>query len=228
MKIVAYVPMKLNNERLSNKNTRSFDNGRPLLTYILETLCQTKGLSDVYAYCSDETIKQYLPDQVKYLTRSISLDRSETKINEVMLSFAKDVEADIYVLAHATAPFISAASIENGISKIVNEGYDSALAVTKLQDFLWKDGKPFNYNPSFVPRTQDLPPMYAETTGLYIYTRDLIINQNRRVGERPYLIPVSKIEAIDINESIDFDVANAIFNKNMPLNSENFYIRVSK
>ena len=215
MKVVAYVPMKLNNERLANKNTKPFDNGQPLLTYILDTLCKTNGLDSVYAYCSSEVVKQYLPEQVRYLKRSASLDRSETKINEVMLSFAQDVEADVYVLAHATAPFISAASIEQGISKIVNEGYDSALAVVKLQEFLWKDGKTFNYSPETVPRTQDLPPMYSETTGLYIYTRDLIVNQNRRIGERPYLITVSKIEAVDINEAVDFDIANAIFNKSI-------------
>ena len=215
MKVVAYVPMKLNNERLANKNTKCFDNGKPLLTYILDTLCMTTGLDSVYAYCSSDEVRQYLPAQVKYLKRSTSLDRSETKINEVMLSFAQDVDADVYVLAHATAPFISAASIEQGISKIVNEGYDSALAVVKLQEFLWKDGKPFNYNPETVPRTQDLPPMYSETTGLYIYTRDLIVNKNRRIGKRPYLIPVSKIEAVDINEPIDFDIANAIFNKSI-------------
>lgn len=215
MKVVAYVPMKLNNERLVNKNTKPFDNGQPLLTYILDTLCKTNGLDSVYAYCSSEEVKQYLPEQVRYLKRSASLDRSETKINEVMLSFAQDVEADVYVLAHATAPFISAASIEQGISKIVNEGYDSALAVVKLQEFLWKDGKPFNYSAETVPRTQDLPPMYSETTGLYIYTRDLIVNQNRRIGERPYLITVSKIEAVDINEAVDFDIANAIFNKSI-------------
>lgn len=215
MKIVAYVPMKLNNERMPNKNTRSFDNGRPLLTYILETLCKTRGLDSVYAYCSSEAVKEYLPDQVRYLSRSTSLDRSETKINEVMVSFAQQVDADVYVLAHATAPFISAASIEQGISKVTNEGYDSALTVVKLQEFLWKDNKPFNYSPSVVPRTQDLEPMYAETTGLYIYTRDLILNQNRRIGERPYLIHVSKIEAVDINEPIDFDIANAIYNKSI-------------
>jgi CMP-N-acetylneuraminic acid synthetase len=213
MKVVAYVPMKLNNERMPNKNTKAFDNGQPLLTYILQTLCKTKGLDGVYAYCSSEAVKQYLPAQVQYLKRSTSLDRSETKINEVMLSFAQDVEADVYVLAHATAPFICAASIELGISKVVNEGYDCALAVVKLQEFLWKDGKPFNYNPEVIPRTQDLAPMYSETTGLYIYTRDLIVNQNRRIGEHPYLIPVSKIEAVDINEPMDFDIANAIFNR---------------
>lgn len=212
MKIVAYVPMKLNNERLPNKNTKSFDHGRPLLTYIFETLCTTKGLDSVYAYCSSESVKEYLPHQVRYLSRSTSLDRTETKINEVMVSFAQQVDADVYVLAHATAPFISAASIEQGLSKIINEGYDSALTVVKLQEFLWKDSKPFNYNPSLVPRTQDLEPMYAETTGLYIYTQNLILKQNRRIGERPYLIPVSKIEAVDINEPIDFDIANAIFN----------------
>lgn len=215
MRVVAYVPMKLNNERLPNKNTKPFDNGRPLLNYIFETLLKARGLDGIYAYCSSAEVKQYLPAQVQYLSRSTMLDRSETKINEVMLGFAHAVEADIYVLAHATAPFISVASVEEGISKVVNEGYDSALAVVKLQEFLWKDGKPFNYNPETIPRTQDLAPIYSETTGLYIYTRELIVNENRRIGVRPYLIPVSKVEAVDINEAIDFDIANAIFNRSI-------------
>jgi CMP-N-acetylneuraminic acid synthetase len=212
MKIVAYVPMKLNNERLPKKNTKPFSNGRPLLTYILDTLSKIEVLDDVYAYCSSDEIKEYLPDNVQYLCRSTLLDRSETKINEVMSAFAQKVDADVYVLAHATAPFISAASIEKGIQKIVNEGHDSALTVVRLQEFLWKDGKAFNYNPEVVPRTQDLELMYAETTGLYIYTKKLVLNHNRRVGDRPYLIEVSKIEAVDINDLVDFDIANAIYN----------------
>jgi CMP-N-acetylneuraminic acid synthetase len=212
MKIVAYVPMKLNNERLPNKNTKPFSNGQPLLTYILNTLSKIEVLDDVYAYCSSDKIKEYLPNNVHYLCRSTLLDRSETKINEVMSAFAQKVDADVYVLAHATAPFISAANIEKGIQKIINEGYDSALTVVRLQEFLWKDGKAFNYNPEIVPRTQDLELMYAETTGLYIYTKKLVLNHNRRVGERPYLIEVSKIEAVDINDLVDFDIANAIYN----------------
>lgn len=58
--------------------------------------------------------------------------------------------------------------------------YDSALTVEKLQEFLWKDGKPFNYNPSSIPRTQDLEPYYTETCGMYIYTSNLIKNEGRR------------------------------------------------
>jgi CMP-N-acetylneuraminic acid synthetase len=38
MKTVAFVPIKMNNERLLGKNTKSFDNGEPLIYYILNTL----------------------------------------------------------------------------------------------------------------------------------------------------------------------------------------------
>lgn len=210
MKVVAYVPMKLNNERLPNKNTKLFDNGRPLLSYIFDTLINTKGIDSIYAYCSDDSICQYLPEKVKYLSRNIELDRSETLINDVMLAFANDVMADIYILAHATVPFLSSKSIELGIKKIVNENYDSALTVLAHQDFFWIKDKPFNYDPISIPRTQDMEPIYSETTGLYIYKRNILIEQNRRVGDHPFLIPVTKIEAIDINEPIDFIIANAI------------------
>ena len=210
MRVAAYVPMKLNNERLPNKNTRAFDNGRPLLSYIFKTLGQVLGIDAIHAYCSDPAITPYLPPQVKFVQRSTSLDRSATRINEVMLSFAVDVPADVYVLAHATAPFISAGSIAAGLDKVLHSGHDSALSVQGLREFLWRDGAPLNYDPATIPRTQDLPPLFAETTGLYIYRRHLIVEQNRRIGSNPYLIEVSKIEAVDINEAIDFEIANAI------------------
>ena len=124
------------------------------------------------------------------------------------------------MLAHATAPFLRAETIEQGLNKVLHEGCDSALSVQKMQELFWRDGKPMNYDPDCVPRTQDLEPVYAETTGLYIYKRDLIIKHNRRIGFKTFLIEVSKIEAADINEPVDFEIADAIFNgimrKNCP------------
>ena len=43
MKTVAIVPMKLNNRRLPQKNTKSFTNGKPLCHYILSTLLTVEG-----------------------------------------------------------------------------------------------------------------------------------------------------------------------------------------
>jgi len=53
MKTVAIVPMKLNNRRLPQKNTKAFTNGKPLCHYILSTLLTVDGIDEVYVYCSN-------------------------------------------------------------------------------------------------------------------------------------------------------------------------------
>lgn len=210
MKIVAFVPIKMNNERLPGKNIKRLSNGQPLIRCILDTLQKVSSLDSIYVYCSDPKIQEYLPGGVKYLQRASYLDLSETSFNKVLTSFAEDVDADVYLLTHATAPFITANSFEKGIDAVVSGKYDSALSVEKLQEFLWKDGVPLNYDPKRIARTQDLEPFYKETCGMYIYTRDLIRRENRRIGHRPYLVEVSRIEACDINDTEDFALADAI------------------
>lgn len=212
MKIVALVPMKLNNTRLPNKNTKCFTNGLPLCKYILNTLLKIKKIDEVYVYCSDEKIKDFLPEGVKYLKRSKILDQDSTKMNEVLMSFSKNVDSDIYVMTHTTAPFVKEESIAKGLDAVISGNYDSSFAVKKLQDFIWKDNKPFNYDLENIPRTQDLPPLFEETSGFYIYRKDVISKFNRRIGDTPFLVEVDEIESIDIDEPNDFIIADAIFN----------------
>lgn len=212
MRVIAVVPMKLNNRRLPQKNIKPFHNGKPLCYYILTTLLEIEEIYNVYVYCSNPKIKEYLPEGIKYLQRSPSLDQDTTKMNEVLECFAKDIPADIYVMSHTTAPFIRAESIKKGLEAVSKNNYDSAFAVKKIQDFLWKDGRPFNYELDNIPRTQDLPVMYEETSGFYIYESSVIIQQKRRIGNNPYMVEVSEIESIDIDEPEDFEIADAVFN----------------
>lgn len=212
MKVVAIVPMKLNNRRLPQKNTKSFTNGNPLCYYILSTLLKVKGIDEVYVYCSNPDIKEFIPSGVKFLKRSESLDQDTTKMNEVLACFAKDISADVYVMTHTTAPFISEKSIEKGLEAVVSEEYDSSFAAKKLQDFLWQDNKPMNYNLDNIPRTQDLPVLYEETSGFYIYSSEVITKLNRRIGNKPYIVEVGEIESIDIDELEDFEIADAVYN----------------
>lgn len=212
MKIVAVVPIKLNNVRLPNKNLKNFTNGKPLCYYILSTLLKVNEIDKVYIYCSNSAIVNYIPTEVEFLKRRETLDQDNTKMNEILKSFADKVTADIYVLCHATSPFISQKSIESGLTVVMNGKYDSAFAVKKIQDFLWKDGAPINYNLDDIPRTQDLQPLYMETSGFYIYKSEVINQMNRRIGNSPCLIEVDEIESIDIDEEIDFKIADAISN----------------
>lgn len=212
MKTVAIVPMKLNNRRLPQKNTKCFTNGKPLCYYILSTLLTVGGVDEVYVYCSNSDIKEFIPKGVKYLKRSMSLDQDTTSMTEVLTCFTKEVPADIYVMAHTTAPFISKESIEKGLDAVLSGEYDSSFAAKKLQDFLWKDGVPFNYQLDNIPRTQDLPAFYEETSGFYIYKREVMSELHRRIGDSPFVVEVGQIEGIDIDEMEDFIMADAVFN----------------
>ncbi|MBR4328932.1 MAG: acylneuraminate cytidylyltransferase family protein, partial [Candidatus Riflebacteria bacterium] len=158
-------------------------------------------------------IKEYLIPKVKYLKRDEKYDLATADVNNMFYTFSLTVPADIYVLAHATAPFLKSTSIDKGVLAVKSGLYDSALAVRKMQEFIWKDNKPFNYDIKKIPRTQDLTPLFVETTGLYIYTKEVIQNNRSRIGDKPLLLEVSSIEAVDINNPIDFEIANAISSK---------------
>lgn len=212
MKIIAIVPMKLNNRRLPQKNTKCFTNGKPLCYYILSTLLTIEMIDEVYVYCSNPDIRHFIPDGIKYLQRSLSLDQDTTSMTEVLTCFSKEIFADVYVMTHTTAPFISKQSIEKGLNAVLSGEFDSSFAAKKLQDFLWKNGKPFNYELTNIPRTQDLPALYEETSGFYIYKYEVMTELHRRIGKKPFIVEVGEIESIDIDEPEDFMIADAIYN----------------
>ena len=211
MTTVAVVPIKRNNRRLPHKNTRPFTGGKPLCWYVLTTLLSMPELDRVYVYCSDPDIQDFLPPGAEFLRRSPSLDEDTASMSQVLASFAREVKADCYLMTHATAPFIETVSIRKGLEAVRSGSYDSAFAARKVQEFLWKDGKPWNYDPDRIPRTQDLPPLYQETSGFYIYTREVITQLGRRVGLRPFLVEVGEIEGVDIDEAEDFLIADALY-----------------
>ena len=212
MKIVAVVPMKLNNSRLPNKNTKKFTNGNHLCHYILSTLLRVEEIDEVYVYCSNPKIQNYIPNGVKYLKRSEKLDQDHTKMNEVLSCFGNEVKADIYLMTHTTAPFISKHAIKNGIEAVKSGEYDSAFSAKRVQDFMWRDNQPFNYELNEIPRTQDLPIIYMETSGFYIYEARVMQQYQRRIGDKPYIVEIGEIESIDIDEEEDFVIADAIYN----------------
>ena len=60
-KVVSMIPIKLNSERVKDKNIRPFFDGRPLVNFISEAVVGSKYIDEAYVYCSDERIKEYIP-----------------------------------------------------------------------------------------------------------------------------------------------------------------------
>ena len=186
MKTVAFVPIRLNSSRVAGKNLRPLG-GRPLMTYILDTLRQVENIDETYVYCSDTTLGEQIYD-----------------------AFTRQVEADIYVLAHATSPFIRPQTISEAVARVQGGDYDSAFSAERIQTFAWYGGQPLNYSLTHVPRTQELEPVYAETSAFFVFGRELWCGRHRRIGDRPYVAVTDRIESTDIDNPDDFTLAEAI------------------
>ena len=209
MKRVAFVPIRLNSQRVEGKNLRELG-GRPLMTYLLQTLTEVENIDQVYVYCSNPSIVEYLPAGVKFLQRDEQLDSNTTLGEQIYDAFTREVDADIYILAHATSPFIRTATIADAVAHVESGEYDSAFSAERVQTFAWWDGKPLNYSLEHVPRTQDLEPVYVETSAFFVFEREVWRSKRRRIGERPYVAVTDRIESMDIDNPDDFLLAEAI------------------
>lgn len=210
MKVRAIVPMKLNNERFPNKNLAEL-RGKPLCRYLLETLADIPGL-ETTVYCSDEKILPYLPEGVSFFKRDSKLDGFQVQRQEIVLSMLKDLYADVYVYAHVTNPFLAAESVQRAIRTVTVEGYDTALGVTEHRTYAWHRGEAVNFDREDLKRSQDIDPVYLEM-GLFVFKRSVAERNGSVYGGRIKFLPVSDIEAVDINYPQDMDYAERMLEK---------------
>ncbi len=214
MKVVAIVPIKLNNERTPGKNLKQFSDGETLLGHSLKKLDRVQSIDEIYVFCSRPEVQEYIPqscNKVKYFRRSEYLDSPEARPQDIMREALDGLSADIYVFYHVTTPFISEDSIADCIEHVKSGEYDSAQCVRRVGDFLWMGDKPINFDPASISRTQNLPEIVKETTGIYVFRREVFDETNQRVGKHPYRHYVGSIEDLDIDYPEDWEIAYAMY-----------------
>lgn len=209
MKIVSFIPIKLNNQRLPGKNTMVL-NGKPMCKYIFDTINSIDNIDEKYVYCSDESIKEYMPEGLIFFKRDTYLDGFQIKGLEIIDSFIKDVDADIYILTHVTQPFTKSSSLKEALEKVVSGKNDSAFSAVCLRDYMWINGKPANYDIKNIVRTQDLEPVYMETGAFFIFRKEVFTELGQRIGNNPYIYTIDQFEAVDIDTAEDFEFAEVV------------------
>jgi len=218
--IAALVPMRHQSVRVPEKNFRDLA-GQPLYAYIIQTLQKVEGISKIVVDTDSPIIKQGLnenfPDVI-VIDRPEKLRDGSIPMNEILLHDVSMIEADLYLQTHSTNPILSSDTISKAI-KIIRDHYpeyDSLFSATKTQVRLWDElVRPINHNPNILLRTQDLPPVYAENSCLYIFSKQVLENMRNRIGDRPYLFEIDQEEAWDIDNEIDFKIVDLLIRNRM-------------
>ena len=217
-RIVALVPMRHDSKRVLGKNYRPMC-GKPLYAHIIETLLSCPEIAEVVVDTDSPVIIEGLSKdypQVKVLLRPEELRADITPTNEILIYDTAQVPADLYLQTHSTNPLLKANTISRAIQKLreLYPEYDSLFSVTRLQTRLWDQlGRAVNHNPAVLLRTQDLPPIYEENSCLYLFTRENLLNRRNRLGDRPFMFEMDTREATDIDEELDFLIAETLLKK---------------
>lgn len=212
--VVAFMPMRHSSERVPGKNYRELD-GAPLFHHMVRTLSACPEVRQVVIDTDSPTVAdqcaEHFPDVV-VLERPEHLLGGEVPMTEILRHDASVVDSDWYLQTHSTSPLLRSSTISTGLAALeaALDRHDSLFSVTRLQTRLYDaEFAPVNHDPAVLLRTQDLPPLYEENSGMYVFSRDQIA-AGRRFGERPLLFEIDPLEATDIDEEPDFVLAGTL------------------
>ena len=219
MKIIALLPIKAHSERVPNKNIKSFF-GMPLYHVVLSTLLRSKYINKVIINTDSDIIKKDAPknfEGVLIIDRPKEIQGDLVSMNDIIAYDLSKADGEHFLQTHSTNPLLHPLTIDLAIETYFKslKNFDSLFSVTRLQTRLfWKDGFAINHNPAELLRTQDLPPVYEENSNFYIFSKQSFAAANgNRIGLKHQMFEINKLEAVDIDEPEDWEIAEILYRK---------------
>ena len=130
---------------------------------------------------------------------------------------AAQMEADVIAYINVTNPLLRDATLIDAIEKykeLAEEGTcDSLNSAHLVKEFLFFENQPINYDLKYQPRSQDLPDIAALNFAVNIISREKMISGKNVVGQRPYIYLIDEVEGTDIDNPIDFDFAEFVYQR---------------
>lgn len=214
--VTAVIPVRSGSRRIPNKNIAPFA-GTTLLEHKIEVLKRVPEVTKILVTSdSKEMLKLAAEHGAETHVRPLEYcDEKSLPFAETVRLVCSETEGDHILWAPCTSPLIEPETFSDAICvylKKLQEGYDSLLAVEELKKFIWDREKPLNYElgEKQVP-SQLLPDWYTVVCGLSIIPREKAIQWKYVYGGKVFQYLVDHITAIDIDEPIDFLIAETLY-----------------
>ncbi len=211
-KVVAMVPVRAGSTRIPNKNTRQFGD-LSLLQLKLKLLKKVKGITEIVV-STDCKMSAEIASQnrVKVQWRNKYYAGSEITNDLHWLHIAETTPGEIVFLAQVTSPLLRVSSMQNALNTFLSsDKYDSINSVSAEKKFLWKNKKPINYDINVTPKSQDLPDIVSLNFAITIIQKHTMMKRKNVVGYKPTFFELDKVESLDIDDLIDFKIAELMY-----------------
>ena len=221
---LAIIPARGGSKRLPRKNLLDLC-GKPLIAWSIEAALKSKYISKVIVSSDDEEIlniaKEYKADFIK---RPDELASDTATTFDALKHTLENVEKyDYVVLLQPTSPLRSEKHIDEAIELLKEKNADAIISVCEVEHSpLWSNTLDENLDMSnflrdevLNKRSQDLPKYYRLNGAIYICKTDkLLENKGFFLKENIYAYKMNKKHSVDIDEEIDFIIAEKLMQHN--------------
>jgi CMP-N-acetylneuraminic acid synthetase len=227
--LTVVLPMRAGSGRVPGKNMRPFANYEFGLAELkLRQLLQVNEFDELLIDTDEPRIFELVEilrnapgvseksiERIRVEERDPVMATSITTTDSLIRYLAPKFRTSHVLWTHVTSPFVNAEVYRDAIASYFDldrTAFDSLMSVTKLQEFIWSQQGPKNYDYSQEkwPRTQTLPEWYFINSGLFICPSDFYQTYGNRIGERPALFQMDKIVGFDVDWPEDFEMAEAL------------------
>ena len=234
MKIYAMIPCRLGSKRIPKKNLRLLGD-KTLSQWVASTVKETDLFDEIYIN-SEADIFEKVAQQVgvKYYKRPEQYATDTATNDEFALDFINAFEFDVLVQINPTSPFLSKEDIINFISEFKSKNLQTLHTVKNEKIEGLYEGTPLNFDPlKPMPPSQLLTPVQLFSSSIMAWNvkkfRENMVVYNCAVyggdGSIGYF-PLTGFSSLDIDNEIDFKMAEIILNTMKTKNDEKKYFNI--
>jgi CMP-N-acetylneuraminic acid synthetase len=205
--LAAVVLAKGKSRRVPDKNFRPFFKGMSLVECKVLRL-QALGLGTIKISSDDPRAERLAARMsVDFEHRPTRFCGDVTQVADWVNFSVSGWEERIVYWAFPTAPFVSASSIAKAVETTASADQGCTLGVQVLKEFLWGEDGPLNYDPTIMPRSQDLDPIYRITGGIHMAWGHAFLEAGAFAFGPPAFLPLPLVECMDINTEEEWALA---------------------
>ncbi|WP_397600381.1 cytidylyltransferase domain-containing protein [Silvanigrella sp.] len=223
-KILGIITARGGSKGLIKKNILKFGN-KPLIAWTIESAKNSNYIDRIILSTDCSEIKDVALQyscEVPFIRPAELATDTATSI-DVISHVLNHIEGyDYFVLLQPTSPLRSQYDIDSCIEKCVNENAPSCVSVCK-SDIYPQLMYSIEDNQSLKPllsgekptRRQDMKNYYTLNGSVYVVNIEFFKKQGKMLADHSICYEMPKNRSIDIDDEIDFSIAEFILNKNL-------------
>jgi CMP-N-acetylneuraminic acid synthetase len=213
MDITIVIPCRAGSTRVLNKNFRPFGDSNLLDIKIKQAL--TLGLPVVINSDSPTARQAADSNGIEFVQRPEYYASSKCNNSEYYEYLGKSVNTEYLMILQPTAPLLKDETLNRAYNEFSNNlnTYDSLVTAQYAKKHAWFNNKPVNYELGSTPNSQDLSPILFPTFNIMIAKVSSLLEYKNAIAGNCMFYEVSEEESIEIDNQLEFDIAEFLYKK---------------